>query len=292
MSGKSGAILYDRPITIIKALPKLGDNNYLDYVVMLSKKEADASRNMSPAEQRAFHASKAIEKIMADVENENISKKYKNIKDIPYEKPGDYWRVLCLQFNKYVQQIGAVSKELHYFRNKLNRCPLTLDEMKAGGINEGWRLYSVKKSIYHMLRTDFSDTGLKNLKFICKDGIFEAVYNHEGKLCDETTDAVNMGTYNYATNDAIHILFDVTPYFAHGNILGVPASLSPDSSDRFYYSLHSHDINKRMEREMGFEIAETWQRIQNDKNEIKVKEAKMARVYREKFVLEWGAELE
>ena len=270
---RSGAVLYEREITIIKALPKLGDDNYLDYVAMLSQKDVNILPYLTPDGQKSLIASKSIEKIMADVENENISKKYSNVKDIPYEKPGDYWRVLCLQFNSFVKQVGVVSKELHYFRIKLNRCPKTLDEMKT---KTDWILLDVKDSQFHMLRSDFSDSGLRNLKFTCRDGIFEAVYNHKGYLCDDVTDATNMGTYNYASpkNVGDHANLDVLPYYSFGNIEGVAATLSPDSAYRYdyrYSSLEFYNSTQEKKAEMANIVYESQQ----------------AHKYRGEFVEEW-----
>ncbi len=43
--------------------------------------------------------------------------------------PDDYWLALCKKFNGLVARYGSVYEELHFFRNKLNRAPESLDEM-------------------------------------------------------------------------------------------------------------------------------------------------------------------
>lgn len=60
------------------------------------------------------------------------------------------------------------------------------------------------------------NNGEYNLKFVSSDGIFEAVYNKDGKLLNRNTDPINMGTYNYASpNEQLgiyHVIYDVIPY--------------------------------------------------------------------------------
>jgi hypothetical protein len=53
-----------------------------------------------------------------------------------------------------------------------------------------------------------------NEKFMSKDRAREAVYNVNGEL---VTDPTNAGTYNYGTNPVTHTIFDVAPYLAFGN---------------------------------------------------------------------------
>ena len=138
-----------------------------------------------------------------------------------------YWRWICQKFNDMIALSGSGSvgdnavftKDLHYFRNKLNRAPTTLDEMVALQLTlplrERWILSAIDSSAFHMYDSDFSPNGLYNLKFISYDGLFEAVYNQNGQLCTEFNDPVNMGTYNYAgykTDVLGHIWYDVYPY--------------------------------------------------------------------------------
>jgi len=230
----SGATLYSSPIIITRRIPRLGDADYLDYVEGESQRFMENERHPTVWRDgtlrvmmvRKEMARRAIEMIMNDVESGNVSSRFADVEAVKnagpehfpnYDIP-DYWRMLCLQFNEYVRRYydngGRIYRDLHYFRNKLNRYPATLGEMMRVGPRQRWELLLVEKSIFHMNITPFSDNGLKNLKFVCADGIFEPVYNHEGQACDENTDPVNMGTYNYAppSDEWGHFWLDVHPY--------------------------------------------------------------------------------
>lgn len=131
--------------------------------------------------------------------------------------PFEYWDAFCNFFNSKVLSVN--SKELHYFRNKLNRVPKTLDELMNE--SEKWDLLDPGGAIYHMYDTEacYDESndvykGEYNLKFVSKDGKYEAVYNYDGVLLDENNDPVNMGTYNYASpNDWLdHFNLDIKPY--------------------------------------------------------------------------------
>lgn len=119
--------------------------------------------------------------------------------------------------NSVVKQVGAVDKEMHFFRNKLNRCPSSLDAMMqyiTDNPDKKWTMLDPDQAAFHMNGTN----GEFNLKFVSPDGHFEAVYNSiTGAL---VTDAENMGTYNYVgPSDASgHTTYDVNPYFMWGNI--------------------------------------------------------------------------
>jgi hypothetical protein len=87
-----------------------------------------------------------------------------------------------------------------------------------------------------MFKTEFSGDDLENLKFVSYDGIYEAVYNQNGLLCNADTDDINMGTYNFCNfldilSKIFHKDLDVLPYITEfmgetgkswGNVPGVP----------------------------------------------------------------------
>ena len=132
------------------------------------------------------------------------------------KKQEKYWDKYCDTFNKQVQAYGKVdTKDLHYFRNKLNKAPKNLDDLAKNKKN--WILLRVGGSIYHMHGKD----GEYNLKFVSKDGKYEAVYNKNYILQDEKVSLENMGTYNYASPHdkiaAAHIYLDVWTYGKWGN---------------------------------------------------------------------------
>ena len=129
----------------------------------------------------------------------------------------------------------GIDEEMGYFRNKLNRIPKNINELKRKSSN--WVLLKVGTSTYHMCPSDFSGNGLYNLKFMSKDGKNEGVYiniygdnnNNPNKslACTEKTDPKNMGTYNFSGmyyNDIgvslerlAHLQLDVAPYEKYGN---------------------------------------------------------------------------
>ena len=133
------------------------------------------------------------------------------------------WLKFCLFFNECVQTYGTVDKELHYFRIKLNRAPETLEDMisliNSSEKDDKWTLYSMKNTRYHMFGTD----GEFNLKFGSSKNtgyIYEAVYNKDRVLLTEDNSAINMGTYNYCSDQAdssLHQKLDVKPYKKYGN---------------------------------------------------------------------------
>ena len=131
--------------------------------------------------------------------------------------PFEYWDDFCDFFNSKVLAVN--NPELHYFRNKLNRVPETLEELMNE--SEKWDLLKPSDAQYHMYDTsacydENANTfkGEYNLKFVSKDGKYEAVYNYNGVLLNENNDPVNMGTYNYASpnNKLKHAYLDVMPY--------------------------------------------------------------------------------
>ncbi len=129
---------------------------------------------------------------------------------------------LCEEINKLIgQKEGPSNIEEHYFRNYLNAAPDSLDGMLreiANPRGAKWVLMEPGQSAYHMYGKD----GEFNVKFITDDGLFEAVYNKSGVLLTEKNDAVNMGTYNYASpvsDPEKHIIYDILPYSIWGNVM-------------------------------------------------------------------------
>jgi len=117
-----------------------------------------------------------------------------------------------------IYKIGYVDMQAHYFKNKLNRVPNTLEELihlnKMLPVNKRWILLSVAGSGYHMQGVD----GEYNLKFESYDYYDEAVYNKKGILLTENNDPINMGAYNYGVSSRKdHIRFDQYPYLLWGN---------------------------------------------------------------------------
>lgn len=127
----------------------------------------------------------------------------------------------CRGVNELIDVLdGPENAQEHYFRNRLNYAPETLERMfdeirNPSGIR--WQLLSSEQSALHM----WGEDGEYNVKFVSADGIFEAVYSKDGALLTDENDPVNMGTYNYAdplTNKEKHTMYDVTPYLDYGNV--------------------------------------------------------------------------
>ncbi|MDO4792972.1 MAG: S-layer homology domain-containing protein [Filifactor alocis] len=184
----------DDPRPLNKDLYKyLGDE---DYMKLIKKVESKSSLHSSGRRDDTVQKI-LINYMRKDLErNSNIYSQSK--------KQKTYWNNFCKFFNRQVRSSHSVTKDLHYFRNKLNRIPKTL--MRIDG------------SIYHMHGKD----GEYNLKFCSKDGKYEAVYNRDYKLQDETVSPENMGTYNYGSPFSkplpiSHVALDVIPYYNWGN---------------------------------------------------------------------------
>jgi len=128
-----------------------------------------------------------------------------------------------------------IGEEMGYFRNKLNRIPKNINELKRKSSN--WVLLRVDSFTYYMCPTGFSGNGLYNLKFMSKYGRNEGVYiniygdnnnnSNKGLACTENTDPKNMGTYNFSGmyyKDGLisksgfkHWKLDIDPYERYGN---------------------------------------------------------------------------
>lgn len=129
------------------------------------------------------------------------------------------------QISQLVDEIGVVDPEMHYFRNRLNRAPKTLNELIKYNARmpakKRWYLLSTDNSLYHMQ----GENGAFHVKFNSYDGYCEAVYDRSGKLLNEETDPVNMGTFNYAAglkSPTAHTKYDVSPYLLYGNTMNSP----------------------------------------------------------------------
>lgn len=157
----------------------------------------------------------------------------------------NFWVELCRCFNKSVKKafpapkketffadyvnddenppIPCIPKEVHYFRNNLNRAPKSLYELlNSNEERKKWELLLVKDSVFHM----YGENGEYNLKLVTPmklyggDVIFEAVYDIKGDLLDVYNDPVNCGTYNFASpkDEIEHLMYDLYTYYYYGNV--------------------------------------------------------------------------
>ncbi|MDR1636729.1 MAG: hypothetical protein LBR93_05270, partial [Treponema sp.] len=116
---------------------------------------------------------------------------------------------------------GKITKSEHYFRNRFSRAPASLAEMivvitETDNALFGWGLSTWQDTAFHT----YGEDGAYNLKFISRDGHFEAVYNKGGELLTAENDPLNMGTFNYGdyqTENMKHLKYDVWPYFQWNN---------------------------------------------------------------------------
>ena len=156
-------------------------------------------------------AKTALNRIMKDVE--------KNVGEIDNNDSETNLRLYRL-VSSLVYKIGYVDVRTHYFRNRLNKVPKSLNELlylnSRLPSEKRWKLIPEKNSLYHMQGND----GEYNLKFVSWEGFCEAVYNKNGILLTEENNPINMGTFNYCAGinepDA-HRKFDVVPYLNSGN---------------------------------------------------------------------------
>ena len=195
----------------------LGSTAYLDHLTYLMDEYVASEGWKYGNNGYIITAGRAIEIMKRDVEN------YADVSTI---SDGN-WRAFCNKFNSYVRLYGAVNKETHYFRNRLNRAPQSLDALIAYNLSASsatrWRLMEVGESLYHMYGT----LGGYNVKFVSYDGIYEAVYDKNGVLLTENNAPVNMGTYNYYPSELSlvnHGIFDVVPYELWNNSANDPGS--------------------------------------------------------------------
>ncbi|MBD5485378.1 MAG: VWA domain-containing protein [Lachnospiraceae bacterium] len=167
----------------------------------------------------------------------------------PDDIPDEMWDAYCTEFNNAICGIGAITeKDIHYFRNKLNRAPATREELIAE--KEKWELLRIEDSRYHI----YGEDGVFNTKFISNDGEgkYEGVYDKEGMLLTEENDADNMGTYNYcgpSKNFLLHGILDVATYGIWGNAEGYPAK-DPRSKKDFYANQEAQDAYNKIKEQM------------------------------------------
>lgn len=222
----------------------LGSPEYMDELEELLDSYNKDYSYIKGVERKILKSSAGMEKVMTDVNNYGDTDKISD----------DYWLTLCKKVNEFVLVIG-VSKEIHYFRNKLNRAPKSLEEMITANKNlsseKKWRLLPPGQSIFHMYGAD----GEYNLKFVSYNGIYEGVYNKVGVLLTELNDAVNMGTYNYSDpSDLVnHGIYDVLTYNKWGTVEGVPKPKEDerDNKHRYEANIDAQNYRKKVEEQLG-----------------------------------------
>lgn len=129
------------------------------------------------------------------------------------------WMIYCTQLNKYVKKaysLKIMPADVHYFRNNLNRAPLSYEDLlKEDEEKDRWKLMPVSGSVFHM----YGDNGEFNVKFVSNDDyqMFEAVYDKDGNLLTYKNDPHNCSTYNYCgpTDKMSHAMLDVIPYYLY-----------------------------------------------------------------------------
>ena len=169
----------------------------------------------------------------------------------PNEITDAMWDAYCTEFNLAIILCEVYSSDIHYFRNKLNRAPATIDDLIAE--KKKWILLDIKDSLYHMYG---DDNALFNKKFISNDGTgkYEGVYNKAGLLLTEENDPKNMGTYNFCShtnNIYLHILLDVKPYWEWGNVIGCSGEVFPRSKRDFYACQEAVEAYNKMDKEVN-----------------------------------------
>ena len=120
-----------------------------------------------------------------------------------------------------VRPTEDISKEQHYFRNKLNLQYEWEDFVK---LNEAlpdylqWYELPFYKSIFHKFSFNESWQG-NNRKYVSKCEHFEIVFTKENYLVDADFNSTYMGTYNYfGPSYDEHFPTDVDPYYLWGNV--------------------------------------------------------------------------
>ncbi|RHW38189.1 hypothetical protein D1B31_15370 [Neobacillus notoginsengisoli] len=153
-------------------------------------------------------------------------------------------------FDQHVKQLPSITKEIHYFRNELNRygkAPEQLEEMIELVACGKWQLYSARFHRYEVSEYDAAN----NVKFISSIGRFEVVFNIEtGQMVN---DPVNRGTYNYAPG-GIH----PWKYYQHHKYDKVPWKKWGNTNQISY-----KDITKRQSRHGSTEQRKSTEELQN-----------------------------
>ena len=136
----------------------------------------------------------------------------------------------------------------HYNRNDNNT---DLPSSPAEAEKQGYHKMDENKDVYHEQGTSTNCDPSKNNKYISEDGSKEVVYNDKGEI---VTDAVNLGTYNYANPESApveHFLKDVVPYWILGNTPNDPSTF-----DERILGTYSGDVN--LTRDERFTVMDTY----------------------------------
>ena len=166
--------------------------------------------------------------------------------DYTFSVSDENWLKFCEFFNECVMDYGSITKELHYFRLKLNRTPDSFKELVDN--KDNWYLYDKSHTAYHMndsiKNDDFTSSNPKypdckdlknniyNMKLVDKYGMNEVVVTPIDINSDLTKpenwqiltddydkaknnpsfkyDPINVGTYNYSAFDFDYVNLDGT----------------------------------------------------------------------------------
>ena len=178
------------------------------------KNEADVDEYLNDV-YKVADSEKLVEYIMEDYYDTASKVDVNSISD-------EWWQVYCYRLNKYVKEAYTTKimpAEVHYFRNNLNRAPLTLDNLlELNDRKNEWLLLPVDESVFHMYGTG----GEFNIKFVSSDvdQVFEAVYDMSGMLLTHQNDPHSCSTYNYCgpSDKFSHAMLDVIPYYLYYSV--------------------------------------------------------------------------
>ena len=118
------------------------------------------------------------------------------------------------------------SADKHYARNKLNKVSLTVDEIMQRYDKQTEDM----DALHEYTHGKQGKEGIYNDKYLSPDGghlevIICSPPNKSSYIVNEYVDEINMGTYNYASNEipglyhVDHLVRDVLPYSLYGNTL-------------------------------------------------------------------------
>jgi hypothetical protein len=121
---------------------------YLEYISEIYSREALEAYNLAILERFLITFNPAFpegSEYMLTILNINFSMDDVNNAEYYNLIPFEAWDRFCEYFNEKVRMTDSVDKELHYFRNKLNRAPATLGELIKE--KQNWELLSPSDTI-------------------------------------------------------------------------------------------------------------------------------------------------
>jgi RHS repeat-associated protein len=214
-------------------MPDIGSEKYIDMIEYQANSYSRWAMSLEYDNEKHKYMETA-DRMMRD------ANAWRNFENIDLSDSESYAKLFSLLITKS----NYITEDVHYFRNKLNRVPKSLDDVQKLVDDGTWYKVDDSKAVLHQKGDDL------NYKYMSKpDGMYEAIYNsNTGSL---VTDPDVMGSFNYAggydfevLENLSHLTYDLIPWIKYGNTKDDPTTIEwrkqetikgmPDGPVRWY----------------------------------------------------------